>query len=208
MVNRVLLLRHGETALNRQGALRGEIDVPLSSRGVREARLLAQRIAADDTLTAIYSSTLVRARATAQEIARATKVRVRVDERLNDMRYGPWAGRPFGDLTTQEQAEFRRWRRNPGVPLPGAEDPEAVQERALAALAACAERERGCIAIVAHNAILQLVLCHVLGRGGERYRKIAQHTASLNELAYDDGHWNVLRLNSTEHLRGSKKSAV
>jgi broad specificity phosphatase PhoE len=53
MVTRVLLLRHGETALNRSGALRGLIDVPLSEHGQRQARQLAARIAAEYQLSAL-----------------------------------------------------------------------------------------------------------------------------------------------------------
>jgi broad specificity phosphatase PhoE len=95
MVTTVLLLRHGETALNQSGALRGVLDVPLSGDGKREACQLAARIAREYRLTAIFSSTLLRARSTAEEVARATGHDVQIDERFNDVDYGAWAGRPW-----------------------------------------------------------------------------------------------------------------
>lgn len=56
----VLLLRHGETALNRSGALRGQIDVSLSDNGRREANQLAARVASAYPVTAVFSSGLSR----------------------------------------------------------------------------------------------------------------------------------------------------
>jgi broad specificity phosphatase PhoE len=196
----VLLLRHGETALNRSGALRGHIDVPLSENGVREARQLAERIAADYALAAVYSSPLVRAHATAAEIARPTGLDVMIDERFIDVDYGPWAGRVYETFSAEEKQTYRRWQQTPEQPLPGADDPAAVQQRALAGLASRAALGHGCIAIVTHDAILQLVLCKLLGINLCSYRGIVQHTATLNEVHRTTGGWWVYLVNSTWHL--------
>jgi broad specificity phosphatase PhoE len=200
MVTTVLLLRHGETALNRSGALRGLIDVPLSEHGQRQVRLLAERIAAEYQLSALWASTLVRARATAEAVARVTGLGVQIDARFNDVNYGSWAGRTWEELSPEEQGEFRRWQNHPEVPLPGAEHPADVQRRALAGLTTLAEAENGCIAIAAHDAVLQLLLCGVLDIDLRSYRGIAQHTATLNELERTAAGWRVRLLNSAYHL--------
>jgi broad specificity phosphatase PhoE len=200
MVTTVLLLRHGETALNRSGALRGLIDVPLSENGEREVRRLGARIAAEYRLTKLCSSTLLRARSTAAAIAHATGLAAEADGRFNDMDYGPWAGRVWDSFSAAEQAEFRRWQQHPEVPLPGAEDPAHAQQRALAALAAHTDTGQGCIAIVAHDAVLQLLFCSVLNIDLASYRGVAQHTATLNELQRVAGGWRVHLLNSAYHL--------
>ena len=200
MVSTVLLLRHGETALNRSGALRGLIDVPLSEKGEREARLLAARIAAEHQLSALWASALLRARATAEAVARVTGLGVQIDARFNDVDYGSWAGRPFEELSPEEQVEFRRWQKHPEVPLPGAEHPADVQRRALAGLTALGQAARGCIAVVAHDAVLQLLLCGALDIDLRSYRGIAQHTATLNELERTTAGWRVRLLNSAYHL--------
>jgi len=196
----VLLLRHGETALNRSGALRGHIDVPLSENGVREARQLAARVAAEYALAGIYSSPLVRARATAAEIARLTRLDVTIDERFIDVDYGAWAGRVYDTFSAEEKEAFRCWQRMPEQPLPGADDPADVQRRALVGLADRAMLGRGCIAIVTHDAILQLLLCNLLGIDLRSYRGIVQHTATLNEVQRIAGGWRVHLVNSTWHL--------
>lgn len=196
----VLLLRHGETALNRSGALRGLVDVPLSAAGKWEAERLADRVRGAYAVGAIYTSPLVRARATAAAVGRAVGLDTEVDAELVDIDYGGWAGRDPQTFTAAEREAFGRWLREPEVPLPGAEDPRRVQARAVAALAARARATDRCLAIVSHDAILQLLLCGILGVPLRSYRGIAQHTATLNELRFEGERWTVELLNSTWHL--------
>lgn len=200
MVNRVLLLRHGETALNRTGALRGQIEVPLSDNGIREAQQLARRIHGEYRISAICSSPRVRALETADEIAQATGLRVQLDERLNDLDYGSWSGRTWDSLSLQDQAEFQRWERDPEQPLPGAEAPAVAQRRAMSSLHAHAAAHEGCVAIVSHDAVIQLILCEILAIDLRSYRGIVQHTATLNELERTPDGWCVHLLNTSWHL--------
>jgi phosphohistidine phosphatase len=74
----VFLVRHAH-------AKKGEPDEsrPLSKRGRAEARLRAEELAArDDPPALVLTSPLLRARQTAEEIARAADAELRVDERL------------------------------------------------------------------------------------------------------------------------------
>lgn len=199
----VLMLRHGETELNRRGALRGQIDVPLSPVGEREAARLARRIRDQYPLTALYSSPLARARATAEAIATATGVGVEVDHPFTDLDYGAWAGRTVETFSAAERDRFLQWQRQPDVALPGAEDPRTIQKRAFDRLVERTRPSHGCVAIVTHDAILQLLLCRILGIDLPSYRGIVQHTAALNELHRRGETWRVHLVNSTWHLDDS-----
>ena len=200
MVKTILLLRHGETALNRSGALRGQLEVALSDNGIREAQRLARRIQAEYPVSAICSSPRLRARATADEVARATGLTIDIDERFNDLDYGPWTGRTSDSFSPQEQGEFQRWQRHPEQPLPTAEDPSLAQRRAVSGLDAQAAAHEGCIVIVSHDAILQLILCEILSIDLQSYRGLVQHTSTLNELERTANGWRVHLLNSIWHL--------
>lgn len=200
MARTLLLLRHAETALNLSGALRGRLDVPLSDHGVWEARRLAERVATEYAVQAVYSSPLSRARATAEAVAERGGVDVLPDERFIDLDYGGWAGRLPDTFSTLETEEWRRWLRHPEVPLNGAEKPLAAQRRARAALEELGAAGEGCIAIVTHDAILQLLLCDLLSIHLQSYRGLVQHTATLNEVAGSRDGWRVRLLNSTWHL--------
>ena len=73
---RLFLVRHAEAAPGEPDALR-----PLTPAGQAAARELAERLAAEH-LDAVLSSPLLRARETAEQIARAANLAAEVDERL------------------------------------------------------------------------------------------------------------------------------
>lgn len=65
---RLLLIRHGESSANAEGRLQGRLDSPLSDRGRQQSALLAERLA-PLAVVALYTSTLLRARQTAEILA-------------------------------------------------------------------------------------------------------------------------------------------
>ena len=64
---KILLVRHGETDWNLAGRFQGRSDVPLNQKGVEQANALASALR-KESLAAIYSSPLVRAKETARLI--------------------------------------------------------------------------------------------------------------------------------------------
>jgi broad specificity phosphatase PhoE len=93
----IYLVRHGRTALNAAGALRGHLDPPLDDVGRGEADRLGELFAARD-LGAVISSPLRRAVQTATPIARRHALTVTTEPGLIDRDYGPWAGRRLADI--------------------------------------------------------------------------------------------------------------
>jgi broad specificity phosphatase PhoE len=93
-----LLVRHGQTALNAAGQLRGRLDPILDDVGLAEVERLA------DALTAyrpqlIVTSPVRRAVQTAAAIARATGAGILIDGDLVDRDYGKWAGHTLEEVT-------------------------------------------------------------------------------------------------------------
>ena len=62
---RIIAIRHGETAWNVDTRIQGHLDIPLNDTGHWQARQLGKALA-HEPVTAIYSSDLQRAMATAQ----------------------------------------------------------------------------------------------------------------------------------------------
>jgi probable phosphoglycerate mutase len=195
----VLLLRHGETALNVAGALRGLLEVPLTERGHAQAAVLGKRVTEEYTVSRLYSSPLRRAVDTAEHIASLGWLSIRRHEAFIDVDYGRWAGRDPAEFADPDAERFREWERDPAIPLPGAEPPRRVQERAMAALSDVAS-EGEVVAVVTHDAVLQLILAAILDLPLASYRGLAQSTATLNEVRRSDGRWRVVQLNSHWHL--------
>ena len=91
-------VRHGETDWNREGRVQGHSDVPLSERGREQARELAATLG-ERPIGAIWSSDLRRALETAEPLARALGLEVRVTPALRERSFGVHEG-----LTDEEVA--------------------------------------------------------------------------------------------------------
>ena len=92
----ILLVRHGETALNAARVLQ-PADTPLGPRGIAQAAALAARIAALAP-AALLSSDLARARQTADAISASTGLAVRTEALLQERSFGDWRGQPWTTL--------------------------------------------------------------------------------------------------------------
>ncbi|MHB8465132.1 MAG: histidine phosphatase family protein [Acidimicrobiales bacterium] len=177
----VYLVRHGRTALNAAGVLRGRLDPPLDEFGEAEAARLATTLASAG-LAAVETSPLGRAHQTAAAIAGAAGVPLEVDDRLIDRDYGQWAGAPAGDLV----ARFGSVDAAPGV-----EGREALTKRAVLALTDSANRWAPLpVAFVAHDAVNRAVLSFLVPSVGEP-DGIPQRTGCWNRLDRNSGHWSA-----------------
>lgn len=175
---RVYLARHGRTALNAEGRLRGLSDPPLDEVGLAEVSRLAAALAARH-LTAVVSSPLQRAVATAQAIGAAAEVPVTVDARLIDRDYGLMTGRRRADVE----------RRYGSVDFaPGVESRTALADRARRAFVELAiEFGPGPIVLVSHDAFNTTLLQQL----DPASQNIGQRTACWNELSFVDGVWRI-----------------
>ena len=176
--DRVYLARHGRTALNAEGRLRGLSDPPLDEVGLAEAARLAD-VLANKHAVAVICSPLQRAVATAQAIGTSSGVPVTVDVRLNDRDYGPMTGHRREDV----EREFGSVDSAPGV-----EPLTALADRARRAFfELVAEYGPGPIVMVSHDAFNRTLLGQLDGELGD----VRQRTACSNQLSLVDGAWRV-----------------
>ncbi|SIK58859.1 fructose-2,6-bisphosphatase [Mycobacteroides abscessus subsp. abscessus] len=181
----VYLVRHGRTALNAQGRLRGLADPPLDPIGEQQATALARALGAVPSVHAVVSSPLRRARRTAMVIAETVGVPVSVDERLTDRDYGPWTGQRRSDV----EGEWGCVDAAPGV-----QSSREVRERALRALnnwADVIERETsGAIVVVSHDAVIRPVLNGIASDVGP----VAAVEGTYQVLKRTGGRWSITAL--------------
>ena len=84
-------VRHGQTDWNIEGRWQGHSDVSLNETGEEQARNAAE-ILKGTTFTAIYSSDLKRAYATAAAINANHQLPIQIDKRLREQHLGNWEG--------------------------------------------------------------------------------------------------------------------
>ncbi|MCA1845065.1 MAG: histidine phosphatase family protein [Actinobacteria bacterium] len=178
----VYLVRHGRTALNAAGLLRGHLDVPLDDLGWSEAQRLGD-LFRDVTLACVVASPLARALETAAPIASATDCDVRVDDDLIDRDYGPWAGKTHADVVAA-------WGNVDAAP--DVEPLDAFSARVLGALCRLVDVLGDAPGlVVAHEAVNQALLAHLMpGRAKEPWG-IPQRTACWNRLELTPDGWRA-----------------
>ena len=127
---RLILIRHGETLWNEAHKFQGFSDIALSSKGRSQAQSLAESLK-EETLAAIYTSPLIRARLTAEQIARYHDCPVVIDEGLKELNQGQLEGLTAEDLKRSYPEFLKNWIQEPeSTPLPQGESLGDLQRRA------------------------------------------------------------------------------
>ena len=147
----LLLIRHGETALNVARVLQ-PADTPLNARGLLQAEALAQRLAATG-VRAIVSSDLPRALRTAEAIAAATGATIETTPLLQERNFGAWRGQPYDAMAVDPLAMA-------DAP-PGGESAALFAQRVAEAFAHVVRRQAalgGTLAVVTHGLVIRALL--------------------------------------------------
>jgi len=194
----VYLIRHGETAANAARVVQ-KPDVPLSSRGISQARRLARRLAGQG-ITAIVSSDLPRAAMTAEALQETVGVPIVFDPLLQERNFGDVRGTPYAEL---EVDLF-----GPGYEPPGGESWQVFHQRVERAWALVGERAAGTeghLAVVTHGLVCQSVVSH-LSDLSEGVAPIGPGWANTSVTILEAGPrgWSVNLLNCTAHLDGEE----
>lgn len=201
----ILLVRHGETAWNREGRYQGRTDVPLSVDGETQVRALGKRLVHVPISRAV-SSPLSRARRTAEAILAGRDLPLSLDEGLLEISHGAWEGQLSGDVEAAHAEMLGTWRMRPDrdVPAgPGAETLGQVEARAWPVLERATRGlgDHDTLLVAAHDAVNRVLLCRVLGLPLTRIWAFRQSPATLNVLSGPSlAELAVMRLNDAEHV--------
>jgi broad specificity phosphatase PhoE len=205
---KLILVRHGETATNRDGRGLGHADPPLTDLGLRQAAATADQIAGrlNEPVAAIYTSPFRRARETAALIAeRLGHPAAEVIDGLREMDIGAMEGLTGAEMRANHPAFFAEWTsvRAGEVEMPGGESLAAVQARAWPAveqlLAAHPEQT---VVAVSHNFTLHTLICRVLAVPLAEFRQFRLDLASISTVEFRPQRTIVSSLNEVCHLDG------
>lgn len=199
-------MRHGETVDLRLGRCSGRgSDPPLTPAGRRQMRRVADRLRSVDVATA-YCSPLRRCRQSA-DIVVDDPGAVTSDERLEELDFGAWEGRDWGDVRADQPDLLRRWRRDPDRHAPpGGETLGSLAAR-LRSFRERMSREwtAGTALIVSHDGALRVLLCGLIGVPPRKATAFSLSPASVSTLLVSvdgEAEATVLSLNDTCHLDG------
>ncbi|MBI5301257.1 MAG: histidine phosphatase family protein [Chloroflexi bacterium] len=200
-MTKLILVRHGETTWNDERRFQGHLDVPLNARGWRQAEQLGARFAGE-TIHAIYTSDLRRARDTAEVIASRANKPLVVEPRLREACMGELQGMTYADV-------HARWFPNVAT-MPsyfvddapaGVESLRELQARLVSAVNDIAARYvNETVLIVNHGAGLRALFCAWLGIELSAYWKLCSDSGSVSIVRVTEAGVVVELLNDTSHL--------
>ena len=203
MNTELILIRHGETAWNRERRMQGQTDTPLSDVGRAQADAVGQRMA-QHPFAAIYSSDLTRAWDTAAAIAGAhiNGHEIRRDAALRERTFGVFEGLTYDEMAQRYPAEHARFaQRDPDYAGPGGESPRQFFARSLACLERIAAAHVGeCVVVVTHGLVLDTLHRAARNLPLAEKREAPLLNASLNTFHRVAEGWREIAWGDVEHL--------
>ncbi|MDY0087932.1 MAG: histidine phosphatase family protein [Coriobacteriia bacterium] len=184
MDTEILIVRHPETEANVSGRFVGRGDAPYTKRGIRQSRLLVERIATFQPQV-VWSSPLQRALQVAQAAAEQTGVPLEVDERLVELDFGLAEGLTWTEIEAAGLAfDYRSYD---GPVAPEGESRAQIETRSSAfadALLECGGRH----AVCTHGGVFRAMLVHLLGLSVMDIWAFHIRNGSVAEVRAVDGH--------------------
>jgi broad specificity phosphatase PhoE len=198
------LVRHGATEANERVPyiLQGSgIDLPLSSKGQCQADAVAAFLP-QFPIRKVYSSNMLRARQTAETIARRLNVQSQIVDNLHECSVGVWEGLDWATIKGRFPLEHGQFMHNPAeTPYLGGESYGDVLRRAKPVVTRLlAEHAGESIAVVAHNVVNRTLLSDLMGLELKRAPRINQANCCVNLIRVRAGKTELISLNAVFHL--------
>ena len=200
----LILVRHGETAWNKEVIFRGRMDIPLNDTGCAQAERVASRLKSFK-VREVITSPLKRAVSTAEAITKTQGIKNCTAEKdLIDISCGKWEGMSLKDVELQYPHEIALWKTKPHeFTMPGGESLEDVKNRVTSVLRrAIKEDDESNIVMVSHRVVLKVMICTLLGLDNSHFWNIKIDNCAITMFQYIGEIFILAFHNDTCHLSG------
>jgi broad specificity phosphatase PhoE len=204
-LQRVTLVRHGETEGQSSIRYYGRTDVPLSPLG----RLQMERVRAvlaTRRFAAVYTSTLSRASEAARiisETAGGTALTPVLIAGFDEIDFGEWEGLTIEEIRDRYPRLYIEWEAHRGgdFTYPGGESTRGLRERVACALhEVLAQAPSGELLFVLHKGVIRCILAELLGYDETQRRNLIVALGSIHVITCNSDGWSAEALDRTEHL--------
>jgi broad specificity phosphatase PhoE len=213
---KVLLVRHGETDWNEAHRVQGgKSDTLLNERGRGQAEALALRLK-PESIQAVYSSPLKRARHTAQAIARHHQLEVQIEPNLREIDVGElegvlisMVGKRLDELLTMKSQNGMQamigessWVKLQSI---GGESLDEVQQRVWGIIEHIVNQHSdGVIVVVCHYFVIMAIIFAVLNLPLSNIGRLRLSLASISTIVFDGQVSYLALFNDSCHLNSMK----
>ncbi len=204
-MTRLILVRHGEVAGIEPPTFRGRAELVLTGRGEKQAALTRDAIHARWPVERLYCSPLGRCVRTANTIGEAFGLQAMPEVGLTDIDYGDWTGLGTDEVNRRWPPALAMWRATPhAFHVPGGESLQDVAARAIDALVTILSTAGGnTVAIVTHDSVIRVLLCHAMGLPLASYWLLAPSPCGISVATFQEGRFVIEAFNETAHLSGA-----
>jgi len=190
---RIVLVRHGLSSFNVEKRIQGRDDLSsLTETGQEQARRTGQALEGL-TLDAVYTSPLRRAAETTRLLlqTQGSSTTVQLDDDLLEIDLNPWTGLTPADLAERDPAGQTLWHQAPERLELSRPDGTRYSplgelfEQAARFVSKLVDRHGGTdqtVLVVAHNAILRVLLLQLLGLPIDHFRRLRIDNTSVSVL--------------------------
>lgn len=191
---KIYLVRHGESQSNKQKLFVGQGDVPLSERGLAQAKKTAEFLK-HVKVDAIYSSDLIRAYDTAMQTAKLKNLPIIKDAGLRELSIGKYEFTPHEIMQTKYSDKWNGWLNNfAEAYFEEGESVKEVQDRVVKTITKIAEQNAGkTVFIFSHATSIRCFAAYCNDGGLQNIDKISWvSNASVTELDYENGQFKII----------------
>lgn len=205
-MEKLFLVRHGETVWNSERRYIGRTDLSLSAKGKEQALSLARRFSSEK-IEAIYTSPLKRAVETAKIIGEKVGLEPVILSELIEVDFGEWEGLTYEEIKQKFGGLIDRWLFSPSkVEIPSGEEWESVTKRVKHFLKQMAQRPEKTALAITHGGVIKTIIGLILDHQRVPFASFLISNSSVSAIGFADGRPYLLYLNDTCHLKeGSLK---
>jgi probable phosphoglycerate mutase len=195
----VILIRHAIPV--RRELESGAADPELSVQGAKQAELLSQYLASE-SIDAIYSSPMLRARQTAAPIASVFDLDLTIVDGVAEFdRHSEWYV-PVEELKAANDPRWHELVSGEWTATHETED-EFISRVTSAVEKIISNHGSQRVAVVCHGGVINAYIATILGLGSKRGFFYPNYTSIHRIAAARSGERSVVTLNETSHLRGT-----
>jgi len=185
-MGKLILVRHGESILNKENVFFGQLDPELTEKGRNQAnktKLLLDGV----EYSKIYTSPLKRAYETAS-IINTKGYELYKEDRLKELNFGILEGMTYDEILKKYPEDAKEWRDNwKTYNYRTGESVKDLQNRAIEFIETLDFSSEN-IVVVCHFGVINCILSHYFSNGLDGYWRFSPNYAGVIVIEFTDGY--------------------
>lgn len=192
----IILVRHGESEMNREGVYCGWSNSPLTHKGVRQGECVGEKLA-NESIDLIISSDLDRCLMTAEIINRFHRKNIIKETAFKELNFGLWEGLNYNKICSDFPKEAKLWQDDYiNFKIPGGESLSDMHRRVNNGFNKIINKhKKGKILIVTHSGVIRSILAEQICKTIEATWRFKIDNCGITRLHFIDDFSVIIGMN-------------